>query len=268
MLLAPSTNGAVRDQDPLGGYHTGSGKLGRPRRNPSPSRLTNGVGAPGRTRTCDLRIRSPALYPTELRAHGASSYHARARAVASLRTADPGQRCRLTAHLPTAYCSVYFIIARRSAPGDCLSGAQRSPAAARRAAKLRILKSLGDTTASISSHVTGVDTPAKFLVAVAEKIERDERTGGRIREGRLRVHASLEVLKTRGCSALVERDDLAAQDDRTVQVARPSLHGGRDLGKLARLLVAQPRPDAHAGLACLAGAAAATIARVPSYLGS
>src|SRR5688572_17851760 len=25
-------------------------------------------GAPGRTRTCDLRIRSPALYPTELRA--------------------------------------------------------------------------------------------------------------------------------------------------------------------------------------------------------
>jgi hypothetical protein len=28
----------------------------------------NGAGAPGRTRTCDLRIRSPALYPTELRA--------------------------------------------------------------------------------------------------------------------------------------------------------------------------------------------------------
>ena len=25
-------------------------------------------GAPGRTRTCDLRVRSPALYPTELRA--------------------------------------------------------------------------------------------------------------------------------------------------------------------------------------------------------
>ena len=33
------------------------------------------VGAPGRTRTCDLRIRSPALYPTELRAHKRSSYH-------------------------------------------------------------------------------------------------------------------------------------------------------------------------------------------------
>ena len=29
------------------------------------------VGAPGRTRTCDLRIRSPALYPTELRAQQA-----------------------------------------------------------------------------------------------------------------------------------------------------------------------------------------------------
>ena len=33
------------------------------------------AGAPGRTRTCDLRIRSPALYPTELRAHESPSYH-------------------------------------------------------------------------------------------------------------------------------------------------------------------------------------------------
>ena len=34
-----------------------------------------GVGAPGRRRTCDLRIRSPALYPTELRARDTESYH-------------------------------------------------------------------------------------------------------------------------------------------------------------------------------------------------
>src|ERR1041384_7305246 len=33
------------------------------------------VGAPGRTRTCDLRIRSPALSPTALRAHESASYH-------------------------------------------------------------------------------------------------------------------------------------------------------------------------------------------------
>jgi hypothetical protein len=26
-------------------------------------------GAPGRARTCDIRIRSPTLYPAELRAH-------------------------------------------------------------------------------------------------------------------------------------------------------------------------------------------------------
>ena len=30
---------------------------------------TEGANAPGRTRTCDLRIRSPLLYPAELRAH-------------------------------------------------------------------------------------------------------------------------------------------------------------------------------------------------------
>ena len=28
------------------------------------------IGAPGRIRTCDPRIRNPVLYPTELRAHG------------------------------------------------------------------------------------------------------------------------------------------------------------------------------------------------------
>jgi hypothetical protein len=30
-------------------------------------------GAPGKTRTCDLLIRSQTLYPTELRAHSADS---------------------------------------------------------------------------------------------------------------------------------------------------------------------------------------------------
>ena len=33
-------------------------------------------GAPGRTRTCNLRIRSPLLYPVELRAQGPSSWGA------------------------------------------------------------------------------------------------------------------------------------------------------------------------------------------------
>src|SRR5438445_383004 len=38
------------------------------------------VGAPGRSRTCDPRIRSPMLYPTELQAHqGVSVHHLRAR---------------------------------------------------------------------------------------------------------------------------------------------------------------------------------------------
>ena len=41
------------------------------------------AGAPGRTRTCDLRIRSPALYPTELRAHEKASYHPSVRSARS-----------------------------------------------------------------------------------------------------------------------------------------------------------------------------------------
>ena len=39
------------------------------------SPFTIGESAPGRTRTCGLRIRSPTLYPTELRAHERASYH-------------------------------------------------------------------------------------------------------------------------------------------------------------------------------------------------
>lgn len=33
------------------------------------------VGAPGRVRTCNLRIRSPALYPIELQAHILTHYY-------------------------------------------------------------------------------------------------------------------------------------------------------------------------------------------------
>src|SRR5262245_29552430 len=36
------------------------------------------VGAPGRSRTCDPRIRSPMLYPTELQARQALTIHERA----------------------------------------------------------------------------------------------------------------------------------------------------------------------------------------------
>jgi hypothetical protein len=42
-------------------------------RTASPQRARNAVlnGAPDTIRTCDLGLRSPLLYPTELRAHGA-----------------------------------------------------------------------------------------------------------------------------------------------------------------------------------------------------
>jgi hypothetical protein len=34
----------------------------------NPTQASDGTGAPGRTRTCDRRIRNPMLYPTELQA--------------------------------------------------------------------------------------------------------------------------------------------------------------------------------------------------------
>jgi hypothetical protein len=45
-------------------------------------------GAPGRTRTCDPRLRRPVLYPTELRAHMGRSV-----SVASLSRLRAGRRC-------------------------------------------------------------------------------------------------------------------------------------------------------------------------------
>jgi hypothetical protein len=58
------------------------GAAASPRSNLLPANLSNlrplrclkrsraGAGVPGRTRTCDHRLRRPVLYPTELRAHG------------------------------------------------------------------------------------------------------------------------------------------------------------------------------------------------------
>ena len=45
----------------------------RPFRNYDLPRESKSTGAPGRTRTCDPRLRRPVLYPTELRAHGLQS---------------------------------------------------------------------------------------------------------------------------------------------------------------------------------------------------
>ena len=53
--------------------------------------LTQFIGTPGRIRTCGLRIRSPALYPAELRAHawtGGRAQKTRLRLTASPRQAE------------------------------------------------------------------------------------------------------------------------------------------------------------------------------------
>ena len=48
-----------------------------------PLRVSRSGGAPGRTRTCDQRLRRPSLYPTELRAHGVFTYRATVRGARS-----------------------------------------------------------------------------------------------------------------------------------------------------------------------------------------
>ena len=69
----PQRDGRALDADvesfsQLPGFNPGTGK-----RNVQP--LVN--GAPDRSRTCDLWLRKPTLYPTELRARGLGFYRAR-----------------------------------------------------------------------------------------------------------------------------------------------------------------------------------------------
>src|SRR5207245_2755933 len=116
----------------------------------------------------------------------------------------------------------------------------------------------------------GQRTIAQIAPPVAEEIEGDERdasggargTGYRTGTrpgtrppspaGRLcrnqspdvagQMNPALQLLKTGGLACSVEGDDLAVEDDRLLQPARPFLERGDDFRKLACFLVAQPRP--------------------------
>ena len=50
------------------------------------------IGAPGRIRTCDLRLRKPSLYPTELRARGKGANHSPARGQPQGRRVNPAAK--------------------------------------------------------------------------------------------------------------------------------------------------------------------------------
>src|SRR5262249_45188768 len=60
------------------------------------------------------------------------------------------------------------------------------------------------------------------------------------------VNPPLKILKAARLALVVERDDLPVEDERLLARARPFLQRLGDLGKLPRLLVAEPRPQAHA----------------------
>ena len=59
------------------------------------------------------------------------------------------------------------------------------------------------------------------------------------------MNPALQLLKTGRLAPGVERDDLAVEDDRLLQPARPLLQRAHDFGELAGFFVPQPRPEPH-----------------------
>src|SRR5262249_51796600 len=100
----------------------------------------------------------------------------------------------------------------------------------------------------------GQRTAAIVGAAFAQEIERDERdalsaVGQRFSAGQFfltpaQVDPALQILEPGRLAVVVERDDLAVEDQRLLAPARPVLQRRRDLGKLTRLLVAEARPQA------------------------
>ena len=83
----------------------------------------------------------------------------------------------------------------------------------------------------------------------------------------LEVDASLQPLEAGRPALVVERDDLAVDEQRRPQRARQRLERPDDGGELRGLLVAEARPEAdRRAAACRARRA--TSARMPSYFGS
>ena len=94
--------------------------------------------------------------------------------------------------------------------------------------------------------------PAEVVVAFAQQIERDERyrlfaVDARDVVGVAQVNPTLQPLKSHRPPVAIEGDDLAIDDERFARGGaerRERFDNGR---KLRRLVVAEPRPDAHRG---------------------
>jgi len=93
----------------------------------------------------------------------------------------------------------------------------------------------------------GQRQPANILVPVPEDIEEDQRRWlTRIEALHIarsfEVNAPLQALKPGRMAVLVERDDLAVDEQRSVERIRQGRQGFDNRRKLAGLVVAEPRP--------------------------
>ena len=110
--------------------------------------LPKAVGAPCRTRTCDLLVRSQTLYPTELRAlERCRVYHrpleegAAGRETAILyNLADSGKKTAHRGRLPELKLGPAYEGLRTTCCGKCLFRSNRGRYAAPRAAERRALR--------------------------------------------------------------------------------------------------------------------------------
>src|SRR5689334_6096374 len=92
---------------------------------------------------------------------------------------------------------------------------------------------------------------AHVVIAVAQDVEGHERHRlGAFSPAdvafRREMNPSLQPLKARRLTVLVQRDDLAVEQDRGLQLAREDAQRANDLGKLGGLVVAEPGGEAHA----------------------
>ena len=93
---------------------------------------------------------------------------------------------------------------------------------------------------------------AQILCAFAQQIERDERhrlfaVDARDVVGVAQVNPALQPLKSHRPPVAIEGDDLAIDDERFARGGAERRERFDDGWKLRRLVVAEPRPDAHRG---------------------
>ena len=84
--------------------------------------------------------------------------------------------------------------------------------------------------------------------SLSQEVEDDERDRRLLDVAAVRVgevDPSLQLLEPGGRAVGVDRDNLAVEDDGLLEAAGPAGEGARDFGKLAGLVVAEPRPEPH-----------------------